>query len=146
MEFYIFILGVLFFTAISDLYVGVANDAVNFLNSATGSKAASRRTILMVAAVGILFGTTFSSGMMEVAQKGIFNPDFFTMHEVMIIFLAVMLTDILLLDLYNTFGLPTSTTVSIVFEIFGGAVAIGLIKVLRANESVMTVMNYINTA
>ncbi|MBN1348465.1 inorganic phosphate transporter [candidate division KSB1 bacterium] len=129
MEFYIFILVVLFFTALADLIVGVSNDAVNFLNSAVGSKAASRRTIMIVAALGVLVGTTFSSGMMEVARKGIFNPEYYVMHEVMIIFLAVMLTDILLLDLYNTFGLPTSTTVSIVFEILGGAVAIALVKV-----------------
>lgn len=134
MEFYVFILVVLFFTALADLIVGVSNDAVNFLNSAVGSKAASRRTIMIVAGLGVLFGTTFSSGMMEVARKGIFNPEYFVMHEVMIIFLAVMLTDILLLDLYNTFGLPTSTTVSIVFEIFGGAVAIALIKVGFSRE------------
>lgn len=146
MEFYVFVLFVLFTTAIADLIVGVSNDAVNFLNSAIGSKVASRRTIMIIAAIGVLFGTTFSSGMMEVARKGIFNPEFFTMHEVMIIFLAVMLTDILLLDLYNTFGLPTSTTVSIVFEIFGGAVAIALIKVSQASDGAMSVLNYINTA
>ncbi len=146
MELYIFILVVLFGTALADLIVGVSNDAVNFLTSAIGSKAASRRTIMIIAALGILFGTTFSSGMMEVARKGIFNPEYFQMHDVMIIFLSVMLTDILLLDLYNTFGLPTSTTVSIVFEIFGGAVAIALIKVTGNGNGFSSILNYINSA
>lgn len=146
MELYAFILIILFGTAISDLVVGVANDAVNFLNSAVGSKAASRRVIMIIAGLGVLFGTTFSSGMMEIARKGIFNPELFVFHEVMIIFLAVMLTDILLLDLYNTFGLPTSTTVSIVFEILGGAVAMAAIKIARSGEGFFAILNYINTA
>jgi phosphate/sulfate permease len=146
MELYTFILVILFGTAIADLIVGVSNDAVNFLNSAVGSKAASRRVIMIIAGLGVLFGTTFSSGMMEIARKGIFNPEFFAFHEVMIIFLAVMLTDILLLDLYNTFGLPTSTTVSIVFEILGGAVAIATIKIVRSGEGLTQLLTYINTA
>ncbi|NOZ61042.1 MAG: inorganic phosphate transporter [Calditrichaeota bacterium] len=145
MEFYVFILVILFATAIADLVVGVSNDAVNFLNSAIGSKVAKRSTILAVAAVGVLIGTTFSSGMMEVARKGIFNPEYYVMHEVMIIFLAVMLTDILLLDLYNTFSLPTSTTVSIVFEIFGGAFAIALIKIIKSGDRLENVFAFINT-
>ncbi|MBN2008169.1 inorganic phosphate transporter [candidate division KSB1 bacterium] len=145
MNIYIFILSVLFVTALADLMVGVSNDAVNFLNSAIGSKAAKRRTILIIAGLGVLVGTTFSSGMMEVARKGIFNPEYFVMHEVIIIFLAVMLTDILLLDLYNTFGLPTSTTVSIVFEIFGGAVAIALLKIRAVGGPISDVLSYINT-
>jgi len=107
--------------------VGVANDAVNFLNSAIGSKVASRRTILITAAVGVFIGASFSSGMMEVARKGIFNPSFFTFNDVMVIFLAVMITDILLLDFFNTLGLPTSTTVSIVFELLGASVITGLL-------------------
>ncbi|MEE4310572.1 MAG: inorganic phosphate transporter [candidate division KSB1 bacterium] len=144
MELYIFILVVLFGTALADLIVGVSNDAVNFLNSAIGSKVASRKIIMIIAALGVLFGTTFSSGMMEVARKGIFNPEYYVMHEVMIIFLAVMLTDILLLDLYNTFGLPTSTTVSIVFEIFGGAVAIAAVKVWGNSEG-LSLLSHINT-
>ena len=144
MELYIFILVVLFGTALADLIVGVSNDAVNFLNSAIGSKVTSRKNIMIIAAVGVLFGTTFSSGMMEVARKGIFNPEYYAMHEVMIIFLAVMLTDILLLDLYNTFGLPTSTTVSIVFEIFGGAVAIAAVKVWGNSEG-LSLLSHINT-
>jgi len=146
MELYLFILVILFGTALADLVVGVSNDAVNFLNSAIGSKAGSRRVILIVAALGVLFGTTFSSGMMEIARKGIFNPQYFVMHEVMIIFLAVMLTDILLLDLYNTFGLPTSTTVSIVFEILGGAVAVAAIKVSKNGQGIGEILTYINSA
>ena len=111
MELYLVIVIVLFFLAISDLMVGVANDAVNFLNSAVGSKAAPFKVIMTVASLGIIIGVTFSSGLMEIARKGIFNPDMFLFTEVMVIFLAVMLTDVLLLDLFNTFGLPTSTTV-----------------------------------
>ncbi|MEQ9414884.1 MAG: inorganic phosphate transporter, partial [Cyclobacteriaceae bacterium] len=118
---------VLFALAFIDLIVGVSNDAVNFLNSAIGSKVASFRTILIVASFGILLGATFSSGMMEVARKGIFNPAFFTFDKIMIVFLAVMLTDIILLDFYNTMGLPTSTTVSLVFELLGGALVTGLL-------------------
>ena len=146
MDLYTFVLVILFGTAIADLVVGVTNDAVNFLNSAVGSKAASRRVIMMIAGAGVLFGTTFSSGMMEIARKGIFNPELFVFHEVMIIFLAVMLTDILLLDLYNTFGLPTSTTVSIIFEILGGSVAIAAIKIAKNGEALFSILNYINTA
>ena len=103
--------------------LAASNDAVNFLNSSIGSRVAPRNVIMIIASLGILAGVTFSSGMMEVARKGIFNPQFFTMPELMVVFLAVMLTDIILLDLFNTFGLPTSTTVSIVFELLGAAVA-----------------------
>ncbi|NOR34378.1 MAG: phosphate permease, partial [Bacteroidales bacterium] len=99
--YYILIVGVLFLLAISDLIVGVSNDAVNFLNSAIGSKAAPFKIILAIAAAGVLVGAVFSNGMMEVARKGIFNPEFFGFNEIMIIFLAVMLTDILLLDFFN---------------------------------------------
>jgi len=146
MDFYLFILIVLFATAIADLIVGVSNDAVNFLNTAIGSKAASRRTIMIIASLGVLAGTTFSSGIMEVARKGIFNPEFYTFHEVMIIFLAVMITDILLLDLYNTFALPTSTTVSIVFELVGGATAIAVINVWADGRPFELIFDYINTS
>ena len=107
--------------AIADLVVGVSNDAVNFLNSAIGSKAISFKTIMIVASVGIAIGAVFSSGMMEVARKGIFNPEAFMFSEIMIIFMAVMITDILLLDFFNSIGMPTSTTVSIVFELLGAA-------------------------
>jgi phosphate/sulfate permease len=127
MSVYLILICVLFSLAFIDLIVGVSNDAVNFLNSAIGSKVASFRTILIVASFGILLGATFSSGMMEVARKGIFNPAFFTFDKIMIVFLAVMLTDIILLDFYNTLGLPTSTTVSLVFELLGGALVTGLL-------------------
>lgn len=142
--YYILIVGVLFLLAISDLIVGVSNDAVNFLNSAIGSKAAPFKVILAIAAVGVLVGAVFSNGMMEVARKGIFNPEFFAFNEIMIIFLAVMLTDILLLDFFNTIGLPTSTTVSIVFEILGAAVAVSIYKVTRAVDGIHKVSEYIN--
>ncbi len=141
-----FAIVVLFALAISDLVVGVSNDAVNFLNSSIGSKVTSRKIIMIIASLGMLAGVTFSSGMMEVARKGIFHPQFFTMPELMAIFLAVMLTDIILLDLYNTFGLPTSTTVSIVFELLGAAVAVSLLKIAAAGESIAEVVNYINTS
>jgi len=142
--YYILIVGVLFLLAISDLIVGVSNDAVNFLNSAIGSKAAPFKIILAIAAVGVLVGAVFSNGMMEVARKGIFNPEFFGFNEIMIIFLAVMLTDILLLDFFNTIGLPTSTTVSIVFELLGSAVAVSIYKVSRSVDSLHQVSDYIN--
>ncbi len=145
-SYYIFIVAILIVLAISDLVVGVSNDAVNFLNSSIGSKAASFKLIMVIAALGILFGTTFSSGMMEVARKGIFHPEQFYFDEIMIIFLAVMLTDILLLDLFNTFALPTSTTVSIVFELLGAAVAVTLIKISALGDSIGTVGNYINSS
>lgn len=131
--------------AVADLVVGVSNDAVNFLNSALGSKAVSFRTIMIVASLGIAFGAVFSSGMMEVARKGIFVPGEFYFNEIMIIFLAVMITDILLLDFFNTLGMPTSTTVSIVFELLGAAVAMALIKIGADNGSFTEVLKYINT-
>ena len=127
--YYIIIVAALFLFAISDLIVGVSNDAVNFLNSALGSKAAPFKIVMLIAAIGIIFGATFSSGMMEVARKGIFHPEMFFFGEIMIIFLAVMMTDVILLDVFNTLGMPTSTTVSIVFELLGAAVAITIIKV-----------------
>ncbi|MCB0616913.1 MAG: inorganic phosphate transporter, partial [Phaeodactylibacter sp.] len=137
-DFYFWIVVILLLLAVVDLVVGVSNDAVNFLNSAIGSKVATRRTIMVVASLGILIGATFSSGMMEVARKGIFNPTFFSFADIMIVFLAVMLTDILLLDLFNTFGMPTSTTVSIVFELLGAAVAVALFRILDAGDSLST--------
>jgi phosphate/sulfate permease len=145
MEFFQIAILILFGLAISDLIVGVSNDAVNFLNSSIGSRVAPRTVIMVIASLGILAGVTFSSGMMEVARKGIFHPQFFTMPELMTVFLAVMLTDILLLDLFNTFGLPTSTTVSIVFELLGAAVAVSLLKLYQAGQSFSDVSQYINT-
>ncbi len=132
----------LFGLALIDLSVGVSNDAVNFLNSAIGSQVATRRVILMIASFGILTGAMFSSGMMEVARKGIFNPDQFMFTEVMIIFLAVMLADVLLLDAFNTLALPTSTTVSIVFELLGAAVALALVRTATSSE--LSVTDFIN--
>ncbi len=137
---------VLLLFAVLDLIVGVSNDAVNFLNSAIGSRVAPYVVIMVIAGLGILTGVTFSSGMMEVARKGIFHPQFFTMPELITIFMAVMLTDILLLDLFNTYGLPTSTTVSIIFELLGAAVAVSAIKVMQANGGLMGLAEYINTA
>ncbi|MBU0474704.1 MAG: inorganic phosphate transporter [Bacteroidetes bacterium] len=145
MELYLVILVILIVLAVTDLIVGVSNDAVNFLNSAIGSKAAPRWIILTVASAGILMGTTFSTGMMEVARKGIFNPESFLLPEIMIIFLAVMITDVLLLDLFNTFGLPTSTTVSIVFELLGAAVAMAIIKIMHSAETILDLYHYINS-
>ncbi len=143
---YLIVVVVLFALAISDLIVGVSNDAVNFLNSSIGSNAAPRYIIMLIASAGIIVGTTFSDGMMEVARKGIFHPDQFYFSEIMMIFLAVMLTDILLLDLFNTFALPTSTTVSIVFELLGAAVAVSLIKIGTDAETASTLGGYINSS
>jgi phosphate/sulfate permease len=144
MDIYVFAVGILFAVAILDLMVGVSNDAVNFLNSSVGSRVAPRHTIMIVASLGILAGVTFSSGMMEVARKGIFHPQFFVMLELITIFLAVMITDILLLDLFNTFGLPTSTTVSIVFELLGAAIAVSIVKITQSDQSMMTLLTRIN--
>jgi phosphate/sulfate permease len=132
--------------AVGDLVVGVSNDAVNFLNSALGSKAISVRNIMILASLGVAVGAVFSSGMMEVARKGIFNPDMFFFSEIMIIFMAVMITDILLLDFFNTLGMPTSTTVSIVFELLGAAVAVSLIKIFATGGDTSMLAEYINVA
>jgi len=145
MDIYIFSVIVLISLAVLDLIVGVSNDAVNFLNSSIGSRVAPRYIIMIIASLGILVGVTFSSGMMEVARKGIFHPEYFLMPELLTIFLAVMLTDILLLDLFNTFGLPTSTTVSIVFELLGAAVAVSLFKIYDTGQNLANLVQYINT-
>ncbi len=142
---YLFMIIALAALAVTDLVVGVSNDAVNFLNSAIGSKAISFKTIMIVASVGIAFGAMSSSGMMEVARKGIFNPSEFVFSEIMIIFMAVMITDILLLDFFNTLGMPTSTTVSIVFELLGAAVAISTVKILDFGGGFADLWTYINT-
>ncbi len=146
MELLLIGVAILAIIAACDIIVGVSNDAVNFLTSSIGSRVAPRVTIMVVASLGILAGVTFSSGMMEVARKGIFHPQFFTMPELLTIFLAVMITDVILLDLFNTYGLPTSTTVSIVFELLGAAVAVSLLKILHAGDGLMTIVDYINTA
>ena len=132
--------------AVFDIIVGVSNDAINFLNSAIGSKVISLRTIMIVASLGIFIGAVFSSGMMEVARKGIFVPAQFEFGEIMLIFMAVMITDILLLDFFNTLGLPTSTTVSIVFNLLGAAVVMSLIKISNSDSQTFAdLATYINT-
>ena len=142
---YILMLVALAVLAIVDLVVGVSNDAVNFLNSAIGSKAISVRNIMIIASLGVFFGAVTSSGMMEVARKGIFNPNMFMFQDIMFIFMAVMITDILLLDIFNSLGMPTSTTVSIVFELLGAAVCISLIKIsANDSQSISDIWNYIN--
>jgi phosphate/sulfate permease len=131
---YLILIVILFLLAISDLIVGVSNDAVNFLNSAVGSKAAPLKIVMLVAALGVLAGTVFSGGMMEIARSGIFYPDKFTFADIVLIFLAVMITDVVLLDAFNTIGFPTSTTVSLVFELMGAAVAIAVFKIVGGAE------------
>ena len=131
--------------AIVDLIVGVSNDAVNFLNSAIGSKAISVKNIMIIASIGVFVGAVTSSGMMEVARKGIFNPDMFVFQDVMMIFMAVMITDILLLDVFNSLGMPTSTTVSVIFELLGAAFMIAVIKIINSTaENLSSIWNYIN--
>jgi len=143
---YLLMLVALAALAVVDIVVGVSNDAINFLNSAIGSKAISLRTIMIVASLGIFIGAVFSSGMMEVARKGIFNPGAFYFDEIMVIFMAVIITDILLLDFFNTLGLPTSTTVSIVFYLLGASIVMSLIKIGASDsETFADLSNYINT-
>jgi len=142
---YILMIAALAVLAIVDLIVGVSNDAVNFLNSAIGSKVINTRNILIIASFGVFVGAVTSSGMMEVARKGIFNPAMFNFQNIMYIFMAVMITDILLLDVFNTLGMPTSTTVSIVFELLGAAVAMAFIKIsANPNETTEAIWTYIN--
>lgn len=132
--------------AVLDIVVGVSNDAINFLNSAIGSKVISLRTIMIVASIGIFIGAVFSSGMMEVARKGIFNPREFYFDEIMVIFMAVIMTDILLLDFFNTLGLPTSTTVSIVFNLLGASVIMSIFKIIESeSQTLADIGTYINT-
>lgn len=135
---------VLLALAIADLVVGVSNDAANFLNSAIGSKAAPRWVIMLVASLGIIIGSVFSSGMMEIARSGVFHPALFSFQDIMMLFLAVMITDIILLDLFNTVGLPTSTTVSLVFELLGSAVIVALFVIARGEGST-DIGDYINS-
>ena len=130
MELFVYtLLGLLAALACCDLFVGVSNDASNFLNSAVGSRTAPFWVILAVASVGVILGATFSSGMMEIAKTGVFVPEMLSFKEVMVIFCAVMVTDVLLLNTFNSLGLPTSTTVSIVFELLGGTIAVACWKI-----------------
>ena len=143
---YLYMIIAITILAVADIIVGVSNDAINFLNSAIGSKAISLKTIMIVASLGIFVGAVFSSGMMEVARKGIFVPGEFYFDEIMCIFMAVMITDILLLDFFNTLGLPTSTTVSIVFNLLGAAVVMALIKIsVSDTETISDLSKYKNT-
>ena len=146
-EIYTVIVGILGILAVSGLFVGVTNDAVNFLNSAIGSKAASMKVILTVASIGIIVGVVTSSGMMEVARSGMFNPGLFTFHEVMMLYLGVMFANVILLDLYNSWGLPTSTTVSLIFCLLGAAIAVSIYKISNDPEQgVSSLGHYINTS
>ena len=145
--FYFAIICILFVFAVIDLNVGVSNDAVNFLNSAVGAKAASLKTILIVAAIGIFIGASTSSGMMDIARHGMFQPEHFYFRQLMCVFLAVTVTDVVLLDIFNSLGMPTSTTVSMVFELLGASFAISLIKINsgEALEGVSTMADLLNT-
>lgn len=140
---YLCIIIFLFVLAVFDLIVGVSNDAVNFLNSAVGAKAASFKTILFIAGIGIFIGASLSNGMMDIARHGIYQPAHFYFAEIMCILLAVMLTDVVLLDVFNSMGMPTSTTVSLVFELLGGTFALSLIKV--NNDATLALGDLINT-
>lgn len=141
--FYLLLVVFLFVLAVFDLSVGVSNDAVNFLNSAIGSKAASFRVIMVIAAVGIFIGASLSNGMMDIARHGIYQPQYFYFNEIMCILVAVMLTDVVLLDIFNSLGMPTSTTVSMVFELLGGTVAYSLIKM--ASDPSLSIGDLMNT-
>ena len=129
--------------AVFDLFVGVSNDAVNFLNSAIGAKVAKFRTVLIIASVGVALGAVMSSGMMDVARHGIMQPSQYSFNEVMTIFLAVMVTDVIILDMFNTLGMPTSTTVSLVFELLGGTFILATIKM--AGDDSLTYGDLLNT-
>ena len=146
-DIYTFIVGILGILAVSGLFVGVTNDAVNFLNSAIGSKAAPMKVILAVASFGIIIGVVTSSGMMEVARSGMFNPGLFSFHEVMMLYLGVMFANVILLDLYNSWGLPTSPTVSLIFCLLGSAIAVSIYKISNdPAQGITTLGQYINTS
>lgn len=141
---YLSIIILLFLFAVFDLYIGVSNDAVNFLNSAIGSKVAKFRVILLIAAVGVFFGAVMSNGMMDVARHGVFHPQYFTYNEIICILLGVMTTDVVLLDVFNSLGMPTSTTISLVFELLGGTVALAIFKTV--NDGSMAFGELVNTS
>ena len=135
----------LFMLAVFDLLVGVSNDAVNFMNSAVGAKVAKFKTIIIVAAIGVFFGAVLSNGMMDIARHGIFHPVNFSFYEIMCILLAVMVTDVVLLDVFNTLGLPTSTTVSMVFELLGGTFILAILKILGDETGLLSLGDMMNT-
>lgn len=134
----------LFLLAIFDLSVGVSNDAVNFLNSSLGSKAASFKRVLIVASIGVFVGAAMSNGMMDIARHGIFRPEQFSFYDLICIFMAVMVTDIILLDIFNSLGMPTSTTVSMVFELLGATFVVSLIK-MASDETGLGFNDLLNT-
>lgn len=142
---YLGIVFFLFMLAIFDLLVGVSNDAVNFMNSAVGAKVARYRTIIIVAAVGVFAGAILSNGMMDIARHGIFQPANFSFYEIMCILLAVMVTDVVLLDVFNTLGLPTSTTVSMVFELLGGTFILAILKIIGDETGLLSLGDMMNT-
>ena len=135
----------LFMLAVFDLVVGVSNDAVNFLNSAIGAKVARFRTILIIASIGVFVGATMSNGMMDIARHGIFQPQMFSFNDLLCIFLAVMVTDVVLLDVFNTLGMPTSTTVSMVFELLGGTFILSLLKIATDETGLLCFADLLNT-
>ena len=135
----------LFMLAVFDLIVGVSNDAVNFLNSAIGAKVARFRTILIVASIGVFVGASMSNGMMDIARHGIFQPQMFSFNDLLCIFLAVMVTDVVLLDVFNTLGMPTSTTVSMVFELLGGTFILSMLKIISDDSGLLTFADLLNT-
>ena len=143
--FYLLILVFLLLLACSDLFVGVSNDAVNFLSGALGSRIASFKTVMVVASLGVLFGATFSGGMMTIARTGVYNPEMFTFENLMIVFFAVVITEVTLLNIFNKLGLPTSTTVSIVFALMGGGVSMAVLHLLSTGESLLNLGQYVNT-
>ena len=134
----------LFMLAIFDLTVGVSNDAVNFLNSAIGSKAASFKKVLIIASIGVFIGAAMSNGMMDIARHGIFRPEQFSFYDLVCIFMAVMVTDIILLDVFNSLGMPTSTTVSMVFELLGATFVVSLLK-MASDETGLGFNDMLNT-
>ena len=139
---YYVIYGMLLLLSVFGLVVGVSNDACNFLNSSIGSRAGTYTGAVAVAAVGVLLGASFSSGMMEIARSGVFIPSMFTFHEVMLLFLAVMVANVILLDIFNTLGLPTSTTVSLVFALLGSALGMAYFSM---GDGPGSLADYINT-
>jgi phosphate/sulfate permease len=143
--FYFVIIIFILILAVFDLFAGVSNDAANFLNSAIGSKAASFKTVLIITSIGVFVGAVLSNGMMEIARHGIFKPEGFVFHDIICILLAAMITDVFLLDMFNTMGLPTSTTVSLVFELLGATVAIAMISIIRDTSGLLTYNTLINT-
>ncbi|MBR2961170.1 MAG: inorganic phosphate transporter [Burkholderiaceae bacterium] len=143
--FYLLILVFLLLLACSDLFVGVSNDAVNFLSGALGSRIASFKTVMVVASLGVLFGATFSGGMMTIARTGVYNPEMFSFENLMIVFFAVVITEVTLLNIFNKLGLPTSTTVSIVFALMGGGVSMAVLHLLSTGASLLNLGQYVNT-